>query len=613
MYNTGNTIPSAALEDMADNAQTFDALVTKTEGTTVDRLGVTRRVFQQILMDMGFQPLAGSFQTGATVTARNQALYDEVSHVFYAWGGTLPKVVLAGSTHATAGGIGDSAWSDKTDLMLRSNLAVSGSGVLISGKTAGYVVDNLGYLSARKVFADAYCALDGLTDDSAGLSNAIGAATVLFNENPSAGKILIHLTGTVLLKSTVTFNPSKVSFIGPCTIKSFIGGTYTNSRLLIPTDDGDSSPVTYASYYNRQSPIFRHISFTDETGALTLFHVYTVNTNSNNNSAALHAVDSCTFSGFASIFTHARGAWGWTWNQCGAVSCAEWMHITTETDTYERHTFFGCMWHNGGTAFYIDNPDGKVYWYGGSCDYSTKLANILNGHLYFDGHIEFSTRTTPLVDIVTGTCTLSGALYIVNDTGTYSLVNQSAAGQLSISNLVVSVDATAPTGRISNKRFSHRNISLMNANAETYFNIRLDYPADMRFPAITTYGTGVVVSQTSTAITLTSTVGAGGTKGIYIDLPISQIDKMIGWRIAYANSGVGSMFLSKSFMPENKAYATAITAGSTTMIITAGAFLSSVNMQQIPEGTKYLRFEINLNALSTVGSVTLSDFGLFSI
>lgn len=124
MYNTGNPVPSAALEDMADNAQTFDALVTKTEGTTTDRKGVNRRVFQQIIMDMGFQPLSGSFQTGATITARNQTLYDEVSHVFYAWGGALPKVVPSGSTPATAGGIGISAWSDKTDLMLRESVYV---------------------------------------------------------------------------------------------------------------------------------------------------------------------------------------------------------------------------------------------------------------------------------------------------------------------------------------------------------------------------------------------------------------------------------------------------------------------------------------------------------
>jgi len=126
MYETGNPVPSNKLEDLADDGLTLDELVVKTEGTTTDRLGRTRRVFQQILMDMGFQPLSGSFQTGATVTARNQALYDEVSHVFYAWGGTLPKVVLAGSTPATAGGIGAGAWSDKTDLTLRSEIGSYG-------------------------------------------------------------------------------------------------------------------------------------------------------------------------------------------------------------------------------------------------------------------------------------------------------------------------------------------------------------------------------------------------------------------------------------------------------------------------------------------------------
>lgn len=122
MYETGNPVPSTALEDMADNAQTFDALVTQTEGTTTDRLGRTRRVFQQIIMDMGFQPLSSSFQSGATLTQRNQVLNDETTGVFYSWNGALPKVVPAGSTPATAGGIGASAWADKTDLILRSEL-----------------------------------------------------------------------------------------------------------------------------------------------------------------------------------------------------------------------------------------------------------------------------------------------------------------------------------------------------------------------------------------------------------------------------------------------------------------------------------------------------------
>lgn len=554
-----------------------------------------------------------SFTTGYTITSKYQLLLHD--NKWWSWDGTIvgSKTVAPSSTPEGSGGIGAGAWIDRTQYTLRSELANESSDILISGKTAGYIVDHLDYMLSRKIFAKEYCTLDGVADDSAGLSSAISYATALYNSNPAAGKVLICLEGIVLLKSTVTFNPAKVAFIGPCTVKSFSGGTYTSSRLLVPTDDGDAIPVTFAAYYNRQLPIFRHVIFKDVTNTLTLFHSYTTNTDSNNNPVGLHTVDSCTFEGFASIFTHGRGAWGWTWNQCGAVVCSEWMHITTEQDTYERHTFFGCMWHNGGTAFYINNPNGKVYWYGGSCDYSSKLANIVNGHLYFDGHIEFNSRTVSLVDIIDGTCSLSGALYIVTDTNSYSLVNQSKDYQLNITNLVVASNETSPVGRISNKRFTHNNVTLMSVNAETYFNIRLDYPADMRFPTITTYGTGVSVSQLDTGISFTSSVAAGGEKGAYIDIPLNLQDKKVGWKILYANSGEGVAYLSKGFMPENKAYTVSITAGDVVLNVTGGEFLSSVEMQQIPTGIKYLRFQLNLNNLSTIGSVNIADFGLFSL
>lgn len=124
MYNTGNSVPSSALEDMADNAQVFDGLVTQTSGTVTDRLGNVRRPFQQIVTDMGFNPVSGSFQSGATITEYNQCLLDSSKGTFYSWGGALPKVVPAGSTPATAGGVGVGAWSDKTDLTLRSEINI---------------------------------------------------------------------------------------------------------------------------------------------------------------------------------------------------------------------------------------------------------------------------------------------------------------------------------------------------------------------------------------------------------------------------------------------------------------------------------------------------------
>lgn len=132
MYETGNPVPSSALEDMADNAQTFDALVTKTSGTVTDRLGNVRRPFQQIVTDMGFNTVTGSFQAGATVTEYNQCLLDASTGTFYSWNGALPKVVPAGSTPATSGGIGALLWVDRTDLMLRSQLAGNSGSTLVT-------------------------------------------------------------------------------------------------------------------------------------------------------------------------------------------------------------------------------------------------------------------------------------------------------------------------------------------------------------------------------------------------------------------------------------------------------------------------------------------------
>ncbi|MCS4389765.1 tail fiber/spike domain-containing protein, partial [Klebsiella quasipneumoniae] len=48
------------------------------------------------------------------------------------WDGVMPKVVLPGSTPATAGGTGKGKWIDVTDATLRSNLG-SGEGLLYIG------------------------------------------------------------------------------------------------------------------------------------------------------------------------------------------------------------------------------------------------------------------------------------------------------------------------------------------------------------------------------------------------------------------------------------------------------------------------------------------------
>ena len=63
-----------------------------------------------------------TFSTGYTITDQKQCLLNLADNKYYQWFGDLPKVVAAGSTPATSGGIGAGAWSDKTDLTLRSEL-----------------------------------------------------------------------------------------------------------------------------------------------------------------------------------------------------------------------------------------------------------------------------------------------------------------------------------------------------------------------------------------------------------------------------------------------------------------------------------------------------------
>ena len=150
-YNTGNELGSNKLEDLSDNAKNIDNFVNGGNETFPDRFGVVRKSIAGMESDhvdqinahetehdnqiarhesefiahiegMGWTPAAGSFQTGATITARNQTLYDEVSHVFYSWGGALPKVVTAGSTPATTGGVGVGAWIDRSDANLRDEV-----------------------------------------------------------------------------------------------------------------------------------------------------------------------------------------------------------------------------------------------------------------------------------------------------------------------------------------------------------------------------------------------------------------------------------------------------------------------------------------------------------
>ena len=85
-----------------------------------------------------------TFSTGYTITDQKQCLLNITDNHYYQWNGTLPKVVSAGSTPATSGGIGAGAWVDRTDVTLRTELSDKGttySNVLFHGLVGDGVTD----------------------------------------------------------------------------------------------------------------------------------------------------------------------------------------------------------------------------------------------------------------------------------------------------------------------------------------------------------------------------------------------------------------------------------------------------------------------------------------
>jgi hypothetical protein len=73
--------------------------------------GVTKKLSVQDLKN-SITPIEviDSFEDGATITTRSQALRVEATGDLYRWNGNLPKVVPANSTPATTGGVSVSAW-----------------------------------------------------------------------------------------------------------------------------------------------------------------------------------------------------------------------------------------------------------------------------------------------------------------------------------------------------------------------------------------------------------------------------------------------------------------------------------------------------------------------
>lgn len=87
-------------------------------------------LWKRSAVEAGLNLVAGSFEEGGVLTSSTDVLLHRESKSIYGWAGSFApdgKVVTAGSTPETTGGVGAGAWVDRTQDTLRSDLSGGGS------------------------------------------------------------------------------------------------------------------------------------------------------------------------------------------------------------------------------------------------------------------------------------------------------------------------------------------------------------------------------------------------------------------------------------------------------------------------------------------------------
>lgn len=133
---TQDSVPSESPRDLKFNAGKIDEFVTSEDHVYVDRFGNQHRTIAginydatQAMLNYGYITKK-SFEIGATLDTPNTILQWESNGEYYRWDGdwSQPKVVPAGSTPDSTGGIGTGKWVGVGDASLRADLASPDSG-----------------------------------------------------------------------------------------------------------------------------------------------------------------------------------------------------------------------------------------------------------------------------------------------------------------------------------------------------------------------------------------------------------------------------------------------------------------------------------------------------
>lgn len=125
---TKNPVPSESASDLKFNAGKVDEFVTSSNHFYSDRFGKKHYTIdginylsKQAMLNYGYITKR-SFESGNTIINPNDVLLWESNGEYYRWDGELPKVVNAGSTPESAGGIGDRKWVGVGGATLRDEI-----------------------------------------------------------------------------------------------------------------------------------------------------------------------------------------------------------------------------------------------------------------------------------------------------------------------------------------------------------------------------------------------------------------------------------------------------------------------------------------------------------
>ena len=244
---TNLPVPSESPRDLKFNAGKIDEFVTSVAQKYIDRFGGEhytieglRQLAQQAIAAFGWV-LIDSFQDGQTLTLPNQALRwksPDGDGEYYRWDGAFPKVVPAGSTPDSTGGIGAGAWVSIGDAALRTMLASSSGAEMIGhgNTTVGAELDKLNNYLVTVNVKD-YGAVGDWnattllgTDDTVAIQNAINALAALTDKRNSGKRTLFFPQGNYRIKNLVI--PESFGFG-----LNIVGVSRDSTSLYIKPDD----------------------------------------------------------------------------------------------------------------------------------------------------------------------------------------------------------------------------------------------------------------------------------------------------------------------------------------------------------------------------------------